>query len=65
MAQRRGPIETPDDFVPGKDAYDATEDCTYDGLDGEPYSKHKGTGGKIKEVTLDQEGVFGRVPQED
>lgn len=62
---RKGPIETPDAFEPGNTDYNPT-DCTYDGIDHEEaYKKHKGTGGKIKEVTFVEGGVFGRIPQED
>ena len=57
---KRGPILTPDEWIPG-DNSTSGGDCTYDGVDGYP----KGSGGKIKEVTFDKEGVFGRVPQED
>jgi hypothetical protein len=62
---KRGPIQSPDEWIPGSDKTSADGDCTYDGVDGPEYSKHKGSGGKIKEVTFDKAGVFGRIPQED
>lgn len=65
MTTKRGPISTEMEWVPGSTSPDASGDCTYDGLDGEPYSKHKGSGGKIEEVTFVKDGVFGRIPQED
>lgn len=61
---KHGPIETPDNWIPGDDSVNPT-DCTYDGLSGEFYGKHKGSGGKIKEVTFVEEGAFGRIPSED
>lgn len=65
MTTKRGPISSPMEFIPGDLNTNSSADCTYDGLDGAPYDKHKGTGGKIEEVTFVKDGVFGRIPQED
>ena len=48
-------------FAGEKHEYGADGSCVYDGVPGYP----KGTPGKIKEVTFDDEGVFGKVPRAD
>lgn len=55
---KHGPIETPMTDIPGNPSQTtAEESCVYDGVAGYP----KGSGGKLKEVTFDTGGAFGKV----
>jgi hypothetical protein len=56
---KHGPILSPMESIPG-DPNDLRGDnaSTFDGVPGYP----KGSGGKIPEVTFDNQGTFGKVP---
>lgn len=60
MSPMHGPIDTTTEWIPGNPSdFEATEGGVYDGEPGLP----KGSGGKAKELTYEEGGAFGKVPQ--